>query len=79
MHLWPPSQGKKNFHPCDCIFSSPKFLFRVLVLTVAAEIAADIDGIIKGPGTFLPGLIDALWSLTPAQVRKLAKLTVKNI
>ena len=45
-------------------------------MTVAAELAVK-SGDVKGPGTFLPGLIDTLWRLTPEHVRELAKITVK--
>ncbi|KAF4620648.1 hypothetical protein D9613_000236 [Agrocybe pediades] len=48
----------------------------VLVLTVAAEIAVKRDDV-KGPGTFLPALIDVLWALTPEQVRESAKIIIK--
>jgi len=45
----------------------------VLVLTVAAEIAAQrVD--VKGPGTFLPALIDELWTLQPSTVQSLARI-----
>ncbi|KAF9526525.1 thiamine biosynthetic bifunctional enzyme Thi4 [Crepidotus variabilis] len=47
----------------------------VLVLTVAADIAMEKPEVC-GPGTFLPGLIDVLWSLTPAQLRGAAKISV---
>ncbi|KAF9453639.1 thiamine biosynthetic bifunctional enzyme Thi4 [Macrolepiota fuliginosa MF-IS2] len=48
----------------------------VLVLTVAAEIAVEKE-YVHGPGTFLGGLIDVLWSLTPEDVAKRAKITVE--
>ena len=48
----------------------------VLVLTVAAELVAKRDDV-KGPGTFLPGLVDVLWKLTPEDVLKAAKITIK--
>ncbi|KAF8198122.1 thiamine biosynthetic bifunctional enzyme Thi4 [Pholiota molesta] len=48
----------------------------VLVLTIAAELAVE-SGSVKGPGTFLPALIDALWMLTPEQIRRKAVLTLK--
>ncbi|KAF9050175.1 thiamine biosynthetic bifunctional enzyme Thi4 [Panaeolus papilionaceus] len=47
----------------------------VLVLTVAAEIAAERSDV-RGPGTFLPGLIDTLWTLAPEEVRTRAKLSL---
>ncbi len=48
----------------------------VLALTVAAELAVK-RGDVKGPGTFLPGLIDSLWDLEPGLVQKLAMLSIK--
>jgi len=51
-------------------------LSRVLVLTVAAELAAKREDV-KGPGTFLPGLIDVLWDITPEQVQEMSRITVK--
>ncbi|KAF8070002.1 thiamine biosynthetic bifunctional enzyme Thi4 [Lyophyllum atratum] len=45
----------------------------VLVLTVAAEIAVRRDDV-KGPGTFLPALIDELWSLEPGTMQSLARI-----
>jgi len=48
----------------------------VLVLTVAAEIAVRRDDV-KGAGTFLPALIDELWSLTPENVRSMAHVEVQ--
>ncbi|KAG6918053.1 hypothetical protein DXG01_016709 [Tephrocybe rancida] len=47
----------------------------VLVLTIAAELAVQRDDV-KGPGTFLPALIDELWSLQPATVQSLARIEV---
>ncbi|KAF8658338.1 hypothetical protein AX16_002104 [Volvariella volvacea WC 439] len=47
----------------------------ILVLTVAAELAAERSDV-KGAGTFLPALIDELWTLTPEVVRKRAKIAV---
>ncbi|KDR74997.1 hypothetical protein GALMADRAFT_69745 [Galerina marginata CBS 339.88] len=47
----------------------------ILVLTIAAEISVKTDDV-KGPGTFLPALIDTLWNLTPEQVRELSRITV---
>ena len=49
----------------------------MLVLTIAAELAAKRESV-KGPGTFLPGLIDALWDVTPEQVQELSRVTVKQ-
>ncbi|XP_006457334.1 hypothetical protein AGABI2DRAFT_229699, partial [Agaricus bisporus var. bisporus H97] len=49
----------------------------VLVLTIAAEIAVELD-YVRGPGTFLSGLIDALWTLTADDVVRRAKITVET-
>lgn len=49
----------------------------VLVLTVAAGIAVERE-YVRGPGTFLGGLIDVLWSLTPEEVVERAKVTVES-
>ncbi|KIM45460.1 hypothetical protein M413DRAFT_66738 [Hebeloma cylindrosporum] len=48
----------------------------VLVLTIASELAAKSHGV-RGPGTFLPALIDALWDITQDQVHELSRVTVK--
>ncbi|KAF8971165.1 thiamine biosynthetic bifunctional enzyme Thi4 [Flammula alnicola] len=48
----------------------------VLVLTVGAELAVKRDDV-RGPGTFMPGLIDVLWELAPEQVQQLSRITVK--
>lgn len=48
----------------------------VLVLTIAAEIAAEREDV-KGPGTFLPALIDELARLTPEVVERRAKVEVE--
>ncbi|PPQ78127.1 hypothetical protein CVT25_015652 [Psilocybe cyanescens] len=50
----------------------------VLVLTIAGELAAKRHDV-KGPGSFLPALIDELASLTADQVRELSKITVKHL
>lgn len=49
---------------------------RVLVLTVAAELAVRKDSV-NGPGTFLSGLIDELWNLAPETVQQLANIEVR--
>ncbi|TFK44211.1 thiamine biosynthetic bifunctional enzyme Thi4 [Crucibulum laeve] len=49
----------------------------VVILTVAAELAVHRDGV-KGPGTFLSGLIDTLWSMDSQDVINLAKITVEQ-
>ncbi|KAM6501982.1 thiamine biosynthetic bifunctional enzyme Thi4 [Amanita muscaria] len=43
----------------------------ILVLTIASQLAAEREGI-KGPGTFLSGLIDVLWDLTADDIARLA-------
>ncbi|KXN90806.1 putative thiamine biosynthetic bifunctional enzyme [Leucoagaricus sp. SymC.cos] len=47
----------------------------VLVLTVAAELAVE-SGNVRGPGTFLDTLIDSLWTITPEDVIKKARVVV---
>ncbi|KAG6837001.1 hypothetical protein H0H93_016461 [Arthromyces matolae] len=47
----------------------------ILLLTVAAEVAAQ-KKTFKGPGTFLPALIDELWILESPTVRNLARIEV---
>ncbi|KNZ76685.1 putative thiamine biosynthetic bifunctional enzyme [Termitomyces sp. J132] len=47
----------------------------IMVLTVAAE-AAVLREDVKGPGTFLPALIDELWALQPRAVQSLARIEV---
>ena len=70
-----PSQGKFDY---SC--SSPLVLIEaplfssVLVLTVAAELAVQN---VKGPGTFLSGLIDTLWALRSDDVQNLAKVSIE--
>ena len=44
----------------------------VLALTIAGERAAKITK----PGSFLSGLIDELWDMTPTSIRKHARLDV---
>ncbi|KAF8160610.1 thiamine biosynthetic bifunctional enzyme Thi4 [Crassisporium funariophilum] len=51
----------------------------VLVLTVAAEVAVKTKNYVQGPGTFLPGLIDVLWTLSPAQVQELSRISVRHV
>ena len=48
----------------------------VLVLTIAAELAVK-RGDVKGPGTFLPGLIDSLWHLEPELIQTMAMLSIE--
>ena len=49
---------------------------RVLVLTIAAELAVH-RGDVKGPGTFFPALIDEIWTLTPDNVQVMARVEVQ--
>ncbi|TFY80989.1 hypothetical protein EWM64_g3030 [Hericium alpestre] len=49
----------------------------VLALTVASEIAAQRSDV-RGPGTFLPALIDELANLTPEVIRQRAKVEVDD-
>jgi thiamine-phosphate diphosphorylase / hydroxyethylthiazole kinase len=51
-------------------------IYRILVMTVAAELAVRRDDV-KGPGTFLPALIDELWTLTPDNLQLIARLEVQ--
>jgi len=48
-----------------------------LALTIAAQQAADREGV-RGPGTFLPVLIDELAMLTPEIVLRTAKIEVET-
>lgn len=48
----------------------------ILVLTVAAELAIRRDDV-KGAGTFLPALIDELWTLTPESLRSIARVQIQ--
>lgn len=48
----------------------------VLVLTVAAELAVQREDV-KGPGSFLSGLIDTLWALHSDDVQNLAKVSIE--
>jgi thiamine-phosphate diphosphorylase/hydroxyethylthiazole kinase len=45
-------------------------------MTVAAELAVRRDDV-KGPGTFLPALIDELWTLTPGNLLSVARIEVR--
>ncbi|KAF9010698.1 thiamine biosynthetic bifunctional enzyme Thi4 [Cyathus striatus] len=47
----------------------------VLILTIATELAIKKPSV-QGPGTFLSGLIDSLWTLKPEDVLGLAKVKV---
>jgi len=47
----------------------------ILALTIASENAASQPDV-KGPGTFLPALMDALYRLTPEDIRTKAKVEV---
>jgi thiamine-phosphate diphosphorylase / hydroxyethylthiazole kinase len=49
-----------------------------LALTIAAQQAADKEEV-RGPGTFLPALIDELAVLTPDMILKTAKIEVETV
>ncbi|KAH9978842.1 thiamine biosynthetic bifunctional enzyme [Lactifluus volemus] len=49
-----------------------------LALTIAAQQAADKEEV-RGPGTFLPALIDELAALTPDMILKTAKIEVETV
>lgn len=49
------------------------FVFRVLALTIAGELAAKRPDV-RGPGTFLPALIDEIGLLDPEVVRQRAQI-----
>ena len=51
------------------------FHCRVLMLTVASEIVVK-RGEVKGPGTFLPALIDSLAGVSAQDIRSHAKVTI---
>jgi thiamine-phosphate diphosphorylase/hydroxyethylthiazole kinase len=57
----------------DRLLNTP--CYRVLVLTVASEIVAKRPEV-KGPGTFLPALIDGLAGVSAQDVRSHAKVTI---
>lgn len=68
-----------DFDDRSCLTRSFSFLDAcdsVLVLTIASEIAAEREDV-KGPGTFLPALIDELARLTPEVVERRAKVEVE--
>ncbi|KAG6828811.1 hypothetical protein H0H92_006693 [Tricholoma furcatifolium] len=67
-----PTQGTPTLVRGDTLLGA---VAGILVLTVAAELAVERDSV-RGPGTFLPGLIDELWSLEPSQVEARAKIEV---
>lgn len=48
---------------------------RVLVFTIAAEVAA-ARADVKGPGTFRAALVDELYNLTPETVAQRANLRI---
>lgn len=50
----------------------------VLVLTIAAELAMERTGnTVRGPGTFLPALIDEVSGVSGELVRERAKITIE--
>ena len=48
---------------------------RVLVITIAAEVAAARDDV-KGPGTFRAALLDELYNLTPEVIASRAHIEI---
>lgn len=70
---WEQSQGKSSVPLAEIVLIQ---LSRILVLTIAAELAVCRDDV-KGPGTFLPALIDELWTLTPEELLSRARLEVQ--
>ena len=46
-------------------------------MTVASELAAERADV-KGPGSFIPALIDELASVTPAQIAERARVEVSQ-
>lgn len=51
--------------------------FSILAITVASEFAAEREEV-RGTGTFLPALIDELYSLTPEKIIERAKVQVHH-
>jgi thiamine-phosphate diphosphorylase/hydroxyethylthiazole kinase len=51
----------------------------VLALTIAAERAAARAELVRGPGSFLPALIDELALLTPYVIENEAKIAVDTL
>lgn len=64
-----------SIFPADCLLMNYD---RVLVLTIATELALK-KIYVKGPGTFLPGLIDTLWEITPFEVMEHIKIVIHTL
>ena len=72
-----PSRGNFDYSCLSPLVLIEAHLFSsVLVLTVAAELAVQREDV-KGPGTFLSGLIDTLWALHSDDVQNLAKVLIE--
>lgn len=72
-----PSRGNFDYSRSSPLVLTEAPLFSsVLVLTVAAELAVQREDV-KGPGTFLSGLIDTLWALSSDDVQNLAKVSIE--
>ena len=62
----------------ECLLQMIHFHKSILAVTVAAEYAAARDDV-KGPGTFLPALIDELHKLSYEKIAMKAKIQVVQI
>jgi thiamine-phosphate diphosphorylase / hydroxyethylthiazole kinase len=49
--------------------------YRIAAVTIAAELAVESDEV-KGPGTFMPALIDKLATLQADEVRRRIKIKI---
>jgi len=58
-----------------CVRTDVGLPYSVLVLTVASELAV-ATGTVRGPGTFLPALIDNLSTISGEDVQKIGKIEV---
>lgn len=68
----PESEQKGTLYGGDMLLAA---VGAVLAVTVASEFAG-VRPDVKGPGTFLPALIDELAALTPAKVVERAKVEI---
>lgn len=50
---------------------------RILAMTIASELAAARQDV-KGPGTFIPALLDELASITPETMASRAKISISQ-